>query len=181
MARGHAPDTIHFVGSNSGIEAREVPAAGFGLDELPGRVSGRNVAEQREARAVRAQHEGERECGSRGRCVRARCGTGAQQRRPERRAIARESPALEIISILESKKAHVTYHDPHVPAFTHEGKRFESVKLDAATIAEQDCVVIATDHSSLDYKWIAEHASSMVDTRNAMKDANGYRHKVTKL
>jgi UDP-N-acetyl-D-glucosamine dehydrogenase len=93
----------------------------------------------------------------------------------------RESPALEIISILESKKAHVTYHDPHVPWFTHEGKRFDSVKLDAATLAEQDCVVIATDHSSLDYKWIAEHASSMVDTRNAMKDANGYRHKVTKL
>jgi UDP-N-acetyl-D-glucosamine dehydrogenase len=53
--------------------------------------------------------------------------------------------------------------------------------LDAATLAEQDCVVIATDHSSLDYKWIAEHASSMVDTRNAMKDANGNRHKVTKL
>lgn len=93
----------------------------------------------------------------------------------------RESPALEIISILESKKAHVTYHDPHVPGFTHDGKRFDSVKLDAATLAEQDCVVIATDHSSLDYKWIAEHASSMVDTRNAMKDANGYRHKVTKL
>jgi UDP-N-acetyl-D-mannosaminuronate dehydrogenase len=42
-------------------------------------------------------------------------------------------------------------------------------------------VVIATDHSALDYKWIAEHASSMVDTRNAMKDANGYRDKVTKL
>ncbi len=37
VARGHRPDTIHFVGSNSGIEAREVPAAGFGLDELPGR------------------------------------------------------------------------------------------------------------------------------------------------
>jgi UDP-N-acetyl-D-mannosaminuronate dehydrogenase len=42
-------------------------------------------------------------------------------------------------------------------------------------------VVIATDHASIDYKWILEHASCVVDTRNATKDANGQRHKVTKL
>jgi UDP-N-acetyl-D-glucosamine dehydrogenase len=93
----------------------------------------------------------------------------------------RESPALEIITLLQGKKAHVTYHDPHVPWFLHNGHRFESVKLDPAVLAEQDCVVIATDHSSLDYKGVMEHAHCVVDTRNATKDANGFRHKVTKL
>ena len=93
----------------------------------------------------------------------------------------RESPALEIISLLQGKKAQVAYHDPHVPWFLQHGQRLESLPLDAATLGEQDCVVIATDHSSLDYKWVAEHANCVVDTRNATKDANGYRHKVTKL
>jgi len=93
----------------------------------------------------------------------------------------RESPALEIISLLLGKKAHVAYHDPHVPWFVHNGKRFESLNLDPTTLAEQDCVVIATDHSSLDYKWVTEHAACVVDTRNATRDANGHRHKVTKL
>jgi UDP-N-acetyl-D-glucosamine dehydrogenase len=93
----------------------------------------------------------------------------------------RESPALEIIGLLQGKKAEVAYHDPHVPWFLHNGQRFDSLPLDAATLAQQDCVVIATDHASIDYKWILEHASCVVDTRNATKDANGQRHKVTKL
>jgi UDP-N-acetylglucosamine--N-acetylmuramyl-(pentapeptide) pyrophosphoryl-undecaprenol N-acetylglucosamine transferase len=37
VATGHGPETIHFVGSTTGVEARTVPAAGFSLDELPGR------------------------------------------------------------------------------------------------------------------------------------------------
>jgi UDP-N-acetyl-D-glucosamine dehydrogenase len=93
----------------------------------------------------------------------------------------RESPALEIIGLLQSKKAEVNYHDPHVPWFLHNGQRFESLPLDAETLRQQDCVVIATDHTSLDYNWILDHAACVVDTRNATKDANGHRHKVTKL
>ncbi len=93
----------------------------------------------------------------------------------------RESPALEIITLLQGKKAQVAYHDPHVPWISLNGQRLESLPLDAAMLAEQDCVVIATDHSSLDYLWIAKHASCVIDTRNATKGANGYRHKVTTL
>ena len=93
----------------------------------------------------------------------------------------RESPALEIVSLLLGKKAQVSYHDPHVPWFMSNGKRFESLPLDAATLAAQDCVVIATDHSTVDYRWIAECAPCVVDTRNAMKSANGHHHKVVKL
>jgi UDP-N-acetyl-D-glucosamine dehydrogenase len=93
----------------------------------------------------------------------------------------RESPALEIITLLQGKKAQVAYHDPHVPSISLNGQRLASLPLDAAMLAEQDCVVIATDHSSVDYHWIMEHSSCVVDTRNATKGANGYRHKVTTL
>jgi UDP-N-acetyl-D-glucosamine dehydrogenase len=93
----------------------------------------------------------------------------------------RESPALEIVTLLLGKKAEVSYHDPHVPALLLGGQRFESLPLDAATLADQDCVVIATDHTGIDYHRIAESATCVVDTRNAMKDVNGYRQKVIKL
>jgi UDP-N-acetyl-D-glucosamine dehydrogenase len=93
----------------------------------------------------------------------------------------RESPALEIISLLLGKKALVTYHDPHVPWFLLNGRRFESEPLSAALLAQQDCVLIATDHSSIDYAWVLDCASCIVDTRNATRDANGLAYKVAKL
>jgi UDP-N-acetyl-D-glucosamine dehydrogenase len=94
----------------------------------------------------------------------------------------RESPSLEIIQLLLGKKAQVSYHDPHVPWLTLDGRRFESVPLTAEGLAEQDCVLIATDHSLLDYKWVVEHAPCVVDTRNATKaTTNGHLHKVTRL
>jgi UDP-N-acetyl-D-glucosamine dehydrogenase len=93
----------------------------------------------------------------------------------------RESPSLEIIQLLLGKKAQVGYHDPHVPWLTVDGRRFESVPLTAESLAEQDCVLIATDHSLVDYKWVVEHAPCVVDTRNATKATNGHLHKVTRL
>ena len=93
----------------------------------------------------------------------------------------RESPALEIIGLLLGKKAQVTYHDPHVPWFLLNDQRFESSPLDAAVLGNQDCVVIITDHSSLDYQWVLECAPCIVDTRNAIGDANGQSYKITKL
>jgi UDP-N-acetyl-D-glucosamine dehydrogenase len=93
----------------------------------------------------------------------------------------RESPALEIVNLLLGKKARVSYHDPHVPWFVVNGQRLESVQLDTATLAAQDCVVITTDHSSIDYRWLVECSSCVVDTRNATKATNGYLQKVIKL
>src|SRR5262249_676199 len=93
----------------------------------------------------------------------------------------RESPALEIMTLLQSKKAQVSYHDPHVPWFLLGGQRFESASLDAKTLSEQDCVLIATDHSTIDYPGIAEHPPWRVATPNAMRGAIGFRHKVTAL
>jgi UDP-N-acetyl-D-glucosamine dehydrogenase len=96
-------------------------------------------------------------------------------------ADTRESPSLEIIKLLLGKRAEVSYHDPHVPWFLLGGQRFESLPLDAVTLSKQDCVVIATDHSSLDYRWIADCSRCVVDTRNAIRGTNGHFKNIVKL
>jgi len=81
----------------------------------------------------------------------------------------RESPALDIIHLLEQKGAQMIYHDPHVPAFEHEGMSMHSVTdLDAA-LAEADCVVIATDHSMYNWASIRQAVRLLVDTRHVVR------------
>ncbi len=80
----------------------------------------------------------------------------------------RESPALDIIHLLEGQGATVSYADPHVPSFTEDGHEVHSVALDPATVAGADCVMIVTDHTAVDYHMIKRHARLVVDTRNAM-------------
>ena len=65
----------------------------------------------------------------------------------------RESPALDIIHLLEEKGAVAHYHDPHVPAFQHEGMEMVGVTDLALALRMADCIVIATDHTS--YDWAA--------------------------
>jgi UDP-N-acetyl-D-glucosamine dehydrogenase len=83
----------------------------------------------------------------------------------------RESPALDIIRLLEQQGAHVSYHDPYVPSFDEDGHRFSSVPLTAEVVQAADCVMIVTDHSSLDYALLRRSAHSIVDTRNALRRA----------
>ncbi|HMN27651.1 MAG TPA: nucleotide sugar dehydrogenase, partial [Caldilineaceae bacterium] len=78
----------------------------------------------------------------------------------------RESPALDIIHLLESKGAQVSYHDPHVPAFQHDGMEMVSVSDLASALGQADCVVLATDHSAYDWSVIAGLAKLVVDTRH---------------
>jgi UDP-N-acetyl-D-glucosamine dehydrogenase len=80
----------------------------------------------------------------------------------------RESPALDIIRLLEDQGARVTYHDPHVPVLEEDGHEFRSVPLDPETVAAADCIMIVTDHSAVDYRMIRRKAKLVVDTRNAM-------------
>ncbi|MCX6048883.1 MAG: nucleotide sugar dehydrogenase, partial [Chloroflexi bacterium] len=80
----------------------------------------------------------------------------------------RESPALDIIHLLEEKGAHVLYHDPHIPAFQHEGMEMVGVQdLDTA-LKMADCIVIATDHSVYNWADIVKKASLVVDTRHVI-------------
>jgi UDP-N-acetyl-D-glucosamine dehydrogenase len=81
----------------------------------------------------------------------------------------RESPALDILHLLEAKGADVAYHDPHVPAFNHDGITMTSVPELGPALDAADCVVIVTDHSAYDWTDVAERAAVVVDTRHALK------------
>jgi len=80
----------------------------------------------------------------------------------------RESPALDVLRLLEADGAEVSYHDPYVPELRDEGHALGSVPLTEQALAEADAVVILTDHSSFDYRWITEHARALVDGRHAV-------------
>jgi UDP-N-acetyl-D-glucosamine dehydrogenase len=80
----------------------------------------------------------------------------------------RESPALDIIRLLEGQGARVSYHDPHVPCFTEDGHDYRSVALTPEAVRAADCVMVVTDHSAIDYRLIRREAKLVVDTRNAM-------------
>lgn len=83
----------------------------------------------------------------------------------------RESPGIRIMSMLEAKGAKVLYHDPHVsriPKLRGYNVTGKSVDLNGSRIATQDCLVICTDHSDIDFGVIAEKARLIVDTRNVI-------------
>jgi UDP-N-acetyl-D-glucosamine dehydrogenase len=80
----------------------------------------------------------------------------------------RESPSLDILRILESRGARVSYNDPHVPALDLNQATLRSVDLVPA-LREADIVVIVTDHSSYSYPEIVEKARLVLDTRNATR------------
>jgi UDP-N-acetyl-D-glucosamine dehydrogenase len=91
----------------------------------------------------------------------------------------RESPALDVISVLESKGANVSYHDPYVPALRENNVTLKSVKLTEKNLKGADLVIIVTDHSDFDYSFIVKYAKIVIDTRNATKGLPG--KKVIKL
>ena len=80
----------------------------------------------------------------------------------------RESPALDIIRLLEEKGAEVAYHDPHVPDLAHEGLPHEHRPDLGAEVESADAVVVVTDHTDLDWDVIASGAV-VVDTRAALR------------
>jgi UDP-N-acetyl-D-glucosamine dehydrogenase len=79
----------------------------------------------------------------------------------------RESPALDVIRMLEEQSANVVYHDPHVPMFREDGHEHHSVELTDDELRKADAVVIVTDHSSIDYQRVVDLSRAIVDTRNA--------------
>jgi UDP-N-acetyl-D-glucosamine dehydrogenase len=83
----------------------------------------------------------------------------------------RESPSVTLIELLQKHGAKVSYHDPHIPVAKpmreHHIAGMRSVRLSPASLKKSDCVLIATDHSSVDYDLVCRHAPLVVDTRNA--------------
>lgn len=82
----------------------------------------------------------------------------------------RESPALRVIDILESRGAHVSYFDPWVSEYRYKGKSAESISaLTPEALHQADLVMITTAHTNVDYRLVQQHAKAIFDTKNAMK------------
>ena len=81
----------------------------------------------------------------------------------------RESPIFKVLPLLVKKGAQVNYHDPYVPVLEMSNPgRHEPVRLTTEVLQQADCVVILTDHACYPYHLIAEHASLIVDCKNAL-------------
>lgn len=96
----------------------------------------------------------------------------------------RESPALEIMEILQAKGALLSYSDPYIPRLhkmrAYDFSHMSSLPLNEDVLKGQDLVLITTDHSSIDYQWVVDHASTIVDTRNATRRVTRGREKIVK-
>jgi UDP-N-acetyl-D-glucosamine dehydrogenase len=80
----------------------------------------------------------------------------------------RESPALDIIRLLQQQGATVTYHDPHVPSFKEDHNEMRSVPFGPDVVSGADCVMIVTDHTAIDYRMVRDRSQLVVDTRRAL-------------
>lgn len=80
----------------------------------------------------------------------------------------RESPALDVIHLLQTRGAEVSYHDPFVPDLTADGVALRTIELSDAALESADCVVIITHHRVYDWARVAAHSRLIVDTRNAI-------------
>ena len=95
----------------------------------------------------------------------------------------RESPAIDVMRLLQERGAKVEYHDPYIPKVLdhgHDEPMAVSVPLTDARVRAADCVVITTDHSCFDYAKVVKLAKLVVDTRNATKKL-GKKKNVVKL
>jgi UDP-N-acetyl-D-glucosamine dehydrogenase len=96
----------------------------------------------------------------------------------------RESPGFELMDLLLNKGAVVSYNDPHIPQLPpmrhYPHLRMASQELSPQFLAEQDCVLIATDHSAYDFPWVVEHSRLVIDTRNATRDVRFAREKIVR-
>ncbi|BDG07145.1 nucleotide sugar dehydrogenase [Anaeromyxobacter paludicola] len=95
----------------------------------------------------------------------------------------RESPAIRLIELLQARGAQVVYHDPfvpRVPRMRHHSLDMVSVPLTDEALAGSDAVLIATDHSEVDYARVVERSALVVDTRNACRGVKAGREKIVK-
>ena len=94
----------------------------------------------------------------------------------------RHSPALKVMELLKSEGAkNIAYNDPHVASVHLDGQQYSSMAVTKTALAEADCVIITTDHSSYDYDFIVRHAKKVIDTRNATKRVIKGRERIVLL
>jgi len=82
----------------------------------------------------------------------------------------RESPAIDLIHLLQEKGGLVNYHDPYVDDLTDEGIPLQSIEMTRESLTKADCVIIVTHHDSYDWSQIRDQAALIIDTRHAIKE-----------
>lgn len=93
----------------------------------------------------------------------------------------RESPALDIIKLLQDRGAEVVFHDPYVPQIKMDSKLLKSDPLEASLLKNADCTVVVTDHSDYDWNFIVQNSGLIVDTRNATRNVKPQSCRIVKL
>lgn len=96
----------------------------------------------------------------------------------------RESPAVKVLELLSGEGARVQYHDTYVPRLRTGVEHIpllESVPLTRKILDSADCVVILTDHSHVDYQWVADNCRLIMDTRNATGRIKNHNAKIIRL
>jgi UDP-N-acetyl-D-glucosamine dehydrogenase len=96
-------------------------------------------------------------------------------------ADVRNSPALDLVGLLEARGVELSHHDPFVPRLPLGGRERASVALSPGVIAGADCVVIHIGHTMLDYEWVVAYARLVRATRNVTRDVKQSRTKVVRL
>lgn len=81
----------------------------------------------------------------------------------------RHSPAIKVYQIIKPRVRLVNFNDPHTPQVILDGKQVKGVRLTAGALRRYDAVILLTDHSAYDYRFIVKHARLIIDTRNAIK------------
>jgi UDP-N-acetyl-D-glucosamine dehydrogenase len=93
----------------------------------------------------------------------------------------RESPALDVIRLLEEQGAVVDYHDPFISVVREDGHEHRGVDLTVEALESSDAVVVVTDHKAVDYQLVMDHAPLIVDSRNVTKGLVKTRARVVSL
>jgi UDP-N-acetyl-D-glucosamine dehydrogenase len=93
----------------------------------------------------------------------------------------RESPALDVIRLLQEQGAEVAFHDPHVSTVREDGHVLTGVALTARELSAADAVVIVTDHRAVDYQFVVDHAKLIIDSRNATAGLSSAGARVVRL
>ncbi|ABW30706.1 UDP-N-acetyl-D-mannosamine 6-dehydrogenase, putative [Acaryochloris marina MBIC11017] len=93
----------------------------------------------------------------------------------------RESPAIEVMTALKRDQVNLSYHDLYIPEIQVDGQVLNSIELTPETLAQMDLVLIATDHSCVDYPYVVQHAKAVLDTRGITRTLDCDHTKVTLL
>jgi UDP-N-acetyl-D-glucosamine dehydrogenase len=94
---------------------------------------------------------------------------------------SRESPALDILKLLQEKEASVSFHDPYISQVKMDSQTITCAPLDAQNLQQSDCIVVVTDHTLYDWQFVVDHARLVVDTRNATRNVRSTSCRIVKL